>query len=103
MRIQKYLVDDNVLIGAARLQNLYREENIPEGQINLADRVIAATSIITGSLVLTGDVNDYPRPFFKEMHEEKIFYKKKDTSCMQIVQLLAPNIDVITQRMIERK
>ena len=93
--VRRYLLDDNVLIGAARLQSFYKKENVPEGQIDLADRIIAATTIITGSLILTANVNDFPRPFFREVHEERLLYRKKDSSCMQVVQLLSPNIELI--------
>lgn len=99
---RRYLVDDNVLIGAARLQSFYKKENVPEGQIDLADKIIAATAIITGSLILTANVNDFPRPFFHEVHEERLMYRKKDSSCLQVVQLLSPNIELINQRLTER-
>lgn len=100
---QRYLVDQTILLGAARLQNIYKTEKIPDGKINLADRVIAATSIIGGFLILTADINDFPRPLFKEIHEEKIIYRKKNKSNLMVIQLLEPNIPLIKHRLNERE
>lgn len=70
--------------------------------ISLADKVITATSILSGSLVLTADVNDFPRPFFSEAEEKLIEYRKKNKTNMISLQILRPNIVYINQRFSER-
>lgn len=47
-------------------------------------------------LILTADYNDFPRPFFKEVHMEKIEYKtkKKETNII-CYYLLQANLDML--------
>ena len=94
---KRYEINDSVLIGAAQLFTLYSNAKIPNDQVSVADRIISSTSIITGSLVLTSDVNDFPRPFFKEVAEKLIFYKYKNKTQMRILQVLSPNTEIINE------
>jgi len=84
-----------VLITAGRLQNIYRVYGIEEGRISLADRIIASTAFVTSSDIVTSDVNDFPRPVFKESHEELFFYRRKNKTNVQVVQVLSPNFDLM--------
>jgi predicted nucleic acid-binding protein len=95
-------VSKDVLLLSSQLFTLYNDQKISKEQISYADRIIAATCVLTNSLLLTGDVNDFPRPFFTEVYEEKIFYKQKNKTCLQVVQLLQPNHEFILQKLSER-
>lgn len=94
---KRYEINDSVLIGASQISTLYTIAKIPNDQISLADKIIGSTAIITGSLILTSDVNDFPRPFFKEVAEKMIFYKHKNKTQMIVLQLLSPNTEFINE------
>jgi predicted nucleic acid-binding protein len=98
----RYSVDSGALITASQLSTVYKKEKISEQSITLADKIIGATAILTGSLIMTADVNDYPRPFFTEAEEKLFYYKRKNKTCMRVVQLLRPNLPVMQQRFSER-
>lgn len=98
-----YQIIQNVLIAASQLSTLYHcEEGLPDNAISPQDKFIAATSVLTGSLILTANVSDFPRPFFQEVEEKLIFYRKKDKTRMQVVQILRPNNVFIQTRFTDR-
>lgn len=99
---KRYKISEQVLVGAAQLATLYQRENILTQNISTADMIIAATAILTGSLVMTANVNDFPRPFFREAEERLINYRYKNRPRMIPVCLLSPNIPVISKRFGER-
>lgn len=94
-RFPKQPISEEVLITAGRLQNIYRAYGIEESRISLADRIIASTAFVTSSDIVTSDVNDFPRPVFKESHEELFFYRRKNKTNVQVVQVLSPNFDLM--------
>ncbi|MDP3982500.1 MAG: PIN domain-containing protein [bacterium] len=99
----RYKVEVDVFIGAAQLSTLYSmDKSVMDSGISTGDRIIAASAILTGSLILSSDVNDYPRPYFNEVEERLIYFKKKDRQHMISTYLLAPNIPVINQKFNER-
>lgn len=99
----RYPLSESILIGAAQLSSLYKEAIETNIDISIGDKIIASTSVLSGSLILTADVNDYPRPFFWEAEEKWITYRKKNKSNILVVQLLRPNIEYINQRFTNRK
>ncbi len=50
-----------------RLSCFYEQFKISEEQIELPDKIIAATSMITTSAICTTNPSDYPAPFFAEL------------------------------------
>ena len=76
-QFQKQQITEDILTTSSRLSTLYNMEYIPTQMISTEDKIIAAIAILTGSLVLTANVNDFPRPFFREVEEKLIFYKRK--------------------------
>lgn len=96
-------VNQQVLVASARLLGLYKQESIDDNQINLGDRIIAATSIITGFPILTANMNDFPRPFFREAHDQLVSYKKKNKTETIYLQILTPNTELIIDRFNHRK
>lgn len=62
----RYYLSEVVLIASARLSTLYREHCKLKGDIDYGDILIAATSILTNSLILTRNRKDFPFPFFIE-------------------------------------
>ncbi len=102
----RYVVDLRVLVAASQLSTLYHHQCKLEGRtlhdISMQDKIIASTAILTGSLVLTANVNDFPRPFFQEAEEKPIFYNDRNKTQMLVLQLLRPNQIIIQQRFQER-
>ena len=79
-------VTERNIIGSGKLGSVYREFNITQG-ISITDKIIAATSIITNSLIVTANINDYPQPFFEPL---KSSYIKKSKQTIKIC-LLKPD------------
>ena len=94
-QFEKYSIDRDVLTVAAKLQNIYRSLKVEFSQIGLADRIIAATVIVMGTDILTANVNDFPRPLFREKHEELFLFKRGYKTCLQVVQILSPNWELV--------
>ncbi len=94
-QFERYSIDEDILTVAAKLQNIYRLLGVEPDQVSLADRIIAATSIVMGADILTANVNDFPRPVFKEKHEELFLYRKGYKTCLQVVQILSPNWELV--------
>lgn len=65
--IKKFNVSIKVIRLAGRLGCFYKECNIAPNQIEGPDKIIAATAVVTGSIIFTTNPSDYPAPFFKEV------------------------------------
>lgn len=100
---KQYAIDDQALIMAARLTNLYKEEGVPDTQINIGDKIIAATSILTGCPILTANVNDFPRPYFVEKFRHLLTYQKGRGLATICLEILAPDIELIGRRLANRR
>lgn len=104
--LTRYLVELRVFIAASQLSTLYsqqcKRENRTSHEISCPDKIIAATAVLTGSLILTANISDFPRPFFREAEERLIFYKDHDKTQILVLQLLDPNNSVIQQKFQER-
>lgn len=96
--IQTFTLQREILIAAGRLGSLYRDDGIPVTQIGICDKIIAATSILTNSLIYTTDVRDYPVPFFREVARVSIEYYKNRKERIPIycfTAFLAPDLQII--------
>lgn len=98
----RYAVETNILIAAAQIKTLYDMEKLPQTQISDGDKVIAATSILTGSSIVTANFNDFPRPYFVEMERQNILYKHKNVDRLLPVYIVAPDFSVINFRFANR-
>lgn len=66
------------------------------------DKIIAATTILSEAYILTANLNDFPRPAFKNRLEVKIDYKnKKDRPCLLVLQILEANGELIDKKLTE--
>lgn len=95
-------VSKKVLVTTAWSADLYRGEKIPDSQISDCDKIIASTAILTGSLILTADGNDFPRPFFSEKEKRLVQYKDKSRDLLNVIYLLEPDLDVFKNRLLKR-
>ncbi len=100
----RYDLDDSVLLAAARLDNIYKEEKVNVDGIEQPDKIIAATAVLTGSIILTADRNGFPFPFFVEVEYRNIKYEIKTGHTRSIhICILAPNINLISEIFNRRK
>ena len=100
----RYDVSIETWIAASHLLTLYSDKKIPNEQISPGDSIIAATAILTGSLILTGNADDFPRPFFDAGEKRNFIYKnKKSKEVLQVIYLMVPDYEVITKLFDGRK
>lgn len=99
---QTFSLDSNLLLAAGQLYTLYAKEHLPYQKVSDGDVIIATTSIMTGSLILTANCNDFPSPFFKEGERKKITYSKKKQDKLMVFLLLEPDFEVINHRFSNR-
>lgn len=78
--VKMFNVSVRVIRIAARLGCFYKDEGIEDNQISTADKLIAGTASLTGSVICTTNQRDYPSPFFREIDTlRKTFeYKTKN-------------------------
>ena len=96
--LTRYLVDDTVLIGAARVHEMYGNEKSTKqyrDKFSTEDIVIATTSMLTGSYIITSDCNDYPAPFFIEVNRQTFYYEEGNRRKHLIIHILQPDQEVI--------
>jgi hypothetical protein len=72
------------------------------GNIEMPDKIIAATALFSLSPILTADGNDYPRPFFFEHEVRKIDFLDRGKPKVLVLYSLSPEFDVIRKRALER-
>ncbi len=97
-----YQITNDVLIASSRLSTLYKNEGVPISQVEIPDKIIASTAILNNSLVLTANVNDFPRPFFAEAEIRHVLFRKNSKDHLLSVMLLRPDLAVILDRFSKR-
>lgn len=108
---KRYPVENKVLVASAQLPSLFNQVQIDNFEkikiqtdhISLADRIIGATAVLTGSLILSTNIQDFPNPYFLPVEENQLIYKKKDKMSMLYLQLLSPNTKLIMNLFNKRK
>jgi len=102
-KMKRFYVKKKVLIAAAHLGCLYKDEDGVGNKCgDIGDMIIAGTSLLTNSIIYTANGRDFPRPFFNEIYKGLIHYKKKDTSIFLPTYFLKPDITLIVQRYTKR-
>lgn len=99
----RYFLSENVILSAARLDNIMKAEKIEVNSVDHGDKFIAATAILTGSLILTTNARDFPWPLFHEAESKPLIFqnKNKKTKCY-MTSLIRPDFDLINLRFKER-
>ena len=102
-QIPRFEVKPETCVAAGQMATLYRIEKAEFQNIESGDKIIAATAILSGSLILTANCNDFPRPFFREFHKRFVYYKRKNKDQMISIYLLQPDLEQINFRFNNRK
>lgn len=99
----RYFLSENVILAAAQLDNIMKAEKIEVNSVDHGDKFIAATAILTGSLIMTNNARDFPWPLFHEVESNPIIFqdKNKKSKCYMI-SLIRPDFDLINLRFKER-
>lgn len=98
----KKVVAENVLLSAARIGGLYKEEGFQD--IKIGDKIIAATAFLEKGFVLTRNHKDYPPPFFEPVSWFPVTFKinGKHQSTIDVC-LYEPRYELIARRIRERE
>ena len=98
-----YEVDRGVLVAAARLDSIYSLENIHTKEVDDCDKFIAATALLTGSVILTTNARDFPWPIFREVERKYIeFDVNKKWKKSVAISLLEPDWNIVKMRLEDR-
>lgn len=99
----RYFLSENVILAAAQLDNIMKAEKIEVNSVDHGDKFIAATAILTGSLIMTANARDFPWPIFHEAESRAITFqdRNKKTRC-HMISLIRPDFDLINLRFKER-
>lgn len=91
-KTRQYEVDILVLNTVGYISRVYNDLHIPIQQIDLGDKIIAATAFLTNSYILTANYNDFPRPLFIEIEREIIEFDQKGKVNYIPIYVLIPDI-----------
>jgi len=100
----RYFISEQVLIGSAQLYTLFRNDKMLKSNIDMGDIIIATTSILTNSLILTRNRRDFPWPFFSEAEVRTIYFvKSPGHTGAYTIALLRPELNTILSRFNTKK
>jgi len=89
-------VRKEILVGSAHLGCMYQDDKMDLKQIDTGDLIIAASSIITNSLIFTANIRDFPVPFFNIIAKRPINYSKKTSiPALLMTAFLEPDLEFI--------
>lgn len=91
-------VTERHIIGSGKLGSIYQQNKITQN-ISLVDKIIAATSIITNSPIITANINDYPQPYFEVIDSLMLIHGNK----LIKVGLIKPDYNVLNAAFADRK
>ena len=102
-RIYSFPITRRIMKGAGKLGSVYKEAFQLEKGIALADKAIAATSIIFSAPIIIANIKDFPQPFFNVLLSKNIVYKQNDREKMIYIAFLYPNYEYIKHAFSIRK
>ncbi|MBI2590823.1 MAG: type II toxin-antitoxin system VapC family toxin [Candidatus Blackburnbacteria bacterium] len=99
----RYYLDENVVVAAARLDNIMKAEGAEVNSVDHGDKFIASTAILTGSLIMTANSRDFPWSLFHEVEYLPVIFQDrgKKTRCYTI-SLIRPDFNLINLRFQQR-
>jgi predicted nucleic acid-binding protein len=98
----KKIVSENVLLSAAEIGGLYKDEKFQD--VGIGDKIIAATAFLDKGFILTGNHKHFPPPFFESIEWFPIAFKTSGKYNNTIdVCLYKPRYELITRRIKEKE
>lgn len=95
-------INDNILMAASQLMSLYKHAKIVTtgstnkqknpNKIDDGDYILAATAILhKNTALLTRNYQDFPRPFFNEIHKHYLEYEVDGKKGLEVYYILEPD------------
>lgn len=98
----KKIVSENVLLSAAEIGGLYRDEGFQDTE--MVDKIIAATAFLEKGFVLTRNHKHFPAPFFEPISWFPITFKTNNRYVNTIdICLYKPRYKLIARRIGEKE
>jgi len=97
----KKIVSENVLLSAAQIGGLYKDEGFQD--IEMIDKIIAATAFLEKSLILTRNHKHFPPPFFECIQWFQAVFKTGSYLNTIDVCLYEPRYKLIARRIKEKE
>lgn len=101
-KLVKKVVSENVLLSAAEIGGLYKDEEFQD--IDIGDKIIAATAFLDKGLMLTRNHKHFPPPFFESIEWFPVTFKTNGRHINTIdVCLYKPRYKLIARRIKEKE
>lgn len=97
--LSRYFVKKETLITAAHLGCLYQQDS---ASADIGDKIIAATSLLSNSIIYTTNGRDFPRPFYDEVSKRYLKYHKNGAEIVLPSYFFKPDINYIIVKYKER-
>ena len=97
-KLDNFAINTLVLRMGALLHNCYKQEGILQrnSDIDMGDRIIAATAILQGAQIFTGNARDFPWPFFIDNQTiDAPFTSKNSNNQLFPLAIKQPNIPIL--------
>lgn len=91
-------ISKRIIKGSGILGSLYKEESPKFKDISLGDRIIAMTSAVHNTPIITANISDFPSPFFHTITYKNLIFKKTGKDRMISVAVLETNYPYITNK-----
>lgn len=99
--LKRYKINQTILIGAGHLGSMYKDDGVKK-EPERGDKIIAATAIITNSVIFTTNGRDFPIPFFKVISTPLLKYNRCGRDVCLFSYFIEPDLDKITTKHKER-
>lgn len=88
-------VSQRILSTSGILSSIYKLESGRTNGASMEDKIIAATSGVYKSAIITANVEDFPFPFFLTVANANIEYQKKNKKHFLTIAALMPNVKIM--------
>lgn len=87
--------DHEILVVAGHVGTLYKDAGV--GDIDIGDKIISATAIVSDAIILTGNGRHFPQPFFREIARTTVQYTRAGRPVCQYVVFMRPDYSAISE------
>lgn len=94
--LKRFRVNKSTLFTAAHLGCLYQDDKHTISDVG--DKIIAATALLTNSMIYTFNARDFPVPFFTIEAERVVRYKNNGVGSFLACHFIKPNTQLILEK-----